>query len=107
MKRVEIVGQENAHNSNDVTLSSKAKYRLYPGKASINFILFLLLIGVLITALFMGRYPIDPVTVVVIVVAGILEWIGDKIAIITGVKIAFSGRYRIPGPQSWIRLSGT
>ncbi len=59
------------------------------GKISINFILFLLLIGVFITALFMGRYPINPVTVVVILIAGILEWIGDMIAIITGVKIAF------------------
>lgn len=103
MKRVEIVGQENAHNSNDVTLSSKAKYRLYPGKASINFILFLLLIGVLITALFMGRYPIDPVTVVVIVVAGILEWIGDKIAIITGVKIAFFWSI----PHTWSTVMDT
>ncbi|WP_440945322.1 FecCD family ABC transporter permease [Methanosarcina sp. T3] len=103
MKRVEIAGQENAHNSNDVTFSSKAKHRLYPGKASINFILFLLLIGVLITALFMGRYPIDPVTVVVIVAAGILEWVGDTIAIITGVKIAFFWSI----PHTWSAVMDT
>ncbi|HII91587.1 MAG TPA: iron ABC transporter permease [Methanosarcina sp.] len=89
MKRVGIAGQENSHHSSDFTLSSKAKYRFYPGKVSINFILFLLLIGVLITSLFMGRYPVDPVTVVIIVVSGILERIGDMIANITGVKIAF------------------
>lgn len=103
MKRVEIAGEENMHNSNDVTLSSKAKYRLYPGKASINVILFLLLIGVLITALFVGRYPIDPVTVVVIVVSSILEWIGDKIAIITGVKIAFFWSI----PHTWSTVMDT
>lgn len=103
MERVEITGQENAHNSNDVTLSSKAKHRFYPGKASINLILFLLLIGVLITSLFIGRYPVDPVTVVVIVVAGILEWIGDMIANITGVKIAFFWSI----PHTWSTIMDT
>lgn len=103
MKRVEIVGQESASNSNDVILSNKTKHRLYPDKTSINIILFLLLIGVLITALFMGRYPIDPITVVVIVVAGILEWIGDKIAIITGVKITFFWSI----PHTWSTVMDT
>lgn len=103
MKRVEIVGQESASNSNDVILSNKTKHRLYLDKTSINIILFLLLIGVLITALFMGRYPIDPITVVVIVVAGILEWIGDKIAIITGVKITFFWSI----PHTWSTVMDT
>lgn len=103
MKRVEIAGQENSHKSSDVTLSSKAKYRFYPGKVSINFILFLLLIGVLITSLFMGRYPVDPVTVVVIVVSGILERIGDTIANITGVKIAFFWSI----PHTWSTIIDT
>lgn len=103
MKRVEIAEQKNAYNSEGVTLSNRAKYRLYPGKASINFILLLLLIGVFITSLFMGRYPVDPVTVVVILVAGILEWIGDMIAIITGVKIAFFWSI----PHTWSAIVDT
>lgn len=103
MKRVEIAGQEKSHKSSDVTLSSKAKYRFYPGKVSINFILLLLLIGVLITSLFMGRYPVDPVTVVVIVVSGILEWIGDTITNVTGVKIAFFWSI----PHTWSTIMDT
>jgi iron complex transport system permease protein len=103
MKRVEIYGQENVHNPDSVTLSSMTKHRLHPGKASINFILLLLLIGVLVTSLFMGRYPVDPLTVVVIVVAGILEWIGDMIAIISGVKIAFFWSI----PHTWSAIMDT
>ena len=71
------------------TLTKRVKHTSHLGKAPINFTLFLLLLCVLIIALFVGRYPIDPVTVVIILVAGIMEWIGNMIAVITGVKVAF------------------
>lgn len=77
------------HDTENVTPGSRVRHRLYPGKTSINFVLFLLLIVVLITALFSGRYPVDPVTVVLIVVAGSMERIGDVIALVTGLTIDF------------------
>ncbi|HWQ65173.1 MAG TPA: iron ABC transporter permease [Methanospirillum sp.] len=51
----------------------------------------------------MGRYPVDPVTVVVIVVAGILERIGDMVAIISGVRIGFFWSI----PHTWSAVMDT
>lgn len=86
MEQVEMRKKENLGND---TLINSVKRSSHSGKRSINFTLFLLLLCVLIIALFVGRYPIDPITVVVILVAGIMERIGNMITAITGVEIAF------------------
>jgi iron complex transport system permease protein len=39
-------------------------------------------------ALFIGRDPIDPVSVVKILTSGVLEWTGGAIATVTGIKIS-------------------
>lgn len=69
--------------------NSKTNQRPGLGKLSINLFLFALLIGIFIIALFMGRYPIHPISVVIILIAGIMERVGGAIASITGVKLAF------------------
>ncbi len=56
---------------------------------SVNVILIVLLLVVFIVSLFLGRYTIDPVTVIQILTAGILEFIGNIIISLTGVKLAF------------------
>lgn len=73
----------------DNSRKNKIKQRSGLGKLSINLCLFAILFGIFITALFMGRYPIDPISVVIILIAGIMERIGSTIASITGVKVAF------------------
>ncbi|SDG24434.1 iron complex transport system permease protein [Methanolobus vulcani] len=84
----------------NVTLINRVKLTSHLSKAPINFTLFLLLLCVLIIALFVGRYPIDPVTVVIILVAGIMEWIGNMIAVITGVKVSFFWSIRHTWPTA-------
>jgi|AGTN01.2.fsa_nt_gi ABC-type Fe3+-siderophore transport system, permease component len=80
--------EKSIENKNTV-LKGKSRYRINVGKVSINLGLLVLLVIVFIIALFMGRYQIDPITVVIILIAGILEWIGGTIASITGVRIGF------------------
>jgi iron complex transport system permease protein len=45
-----------------------------------------LLLAIFVASLFLGRYMIDPVTVIQILVAGIFECIGNAILSVTGVK---------------------
>lgn len=58
-------------------------------KVTINICLFILLIIVSIVALFMGRYPIDPYTVIMILIAGFMEWTGNVLISVFGIKIPF------------------
>jgi iron complex transport system permease protein len=51
-------------------------------------VLIVLLIIAFIVALFMGSYSINPFTVIVILISGILEWMGGAIVTITGIRIA-------------------
>lgn len=55
---------------------------------SVNVFLILLLAAMFIVALFLGRYTIDPLTVVTILAAGILEGIGGLVASVSGVRLA-------------------
>lgn len=55
---------------------------------SVNLSLVLVLMILFIVALFLGRYTIDPVTVIFIVGSGVLEGIGGLLAGLIGVKIA-------------------
>jgi len=59
----------------------------YP-KMTGNIALAGLLIIVSIAALFIGRDPVDPVSVAKVLVSGVLEWAGGIIAAITGWRIS-------------------
>lgn len=100
MGQVEMINMKKTWSLCNVTLINRVKLTSHLGKAPINFTLFLLLLCVLIIALFVGRYPIDPVTVVIILVAGIMEWIGNMIAVITGVKVSFFWSIRHTWPTA-------
>ena len=71
-------------DSNHGWLKFKFDYR----KAVVNLVLIALLIVAFIVALFMGSYSINPITTIVILISGIMEWIGGAIVTITGMKIA-------------------
>lgn len=103
MEQVEMIKMKKTGNFGNDTLINKVKHSSHPGKISINFTLFLLLLCVLIIALFVGRYPIDPVTVVVILVAGIMERIGTMMVSITGGEIAFFWSI----PNTWPTVMNT
>lgn len=56
---------------------------------STNLVLIVLLLIMFIVALFLGRYSIDPFTVILIVISGTMERAGDLIASLTGIRLAF------------------
>jgi len=56
---------------------------------SAGLILTGVLIAVFIVALFLGKYTIDPITVVLIVVSGTSEALGNILLSFTGVRLAF------------------
>jgi iron complex transport system permease protein len=81
MENTQDITEESTHN--------KLKLKLHPSKTMINLILGVLLVIAFIVALFMGSYSINPVTTIIVLASGTLEWIGGSIAAITGIRIAF------------------
>jgi iron complex transport system permease protein len=69
---------------------------------SANVLLAALLVVVFVASLFLGNYPIDPITVIRILDAGILEFIGNAILSLTGIKLAFFWV-----PQTWSPVMDT
>ena len=70
---------------------------------SANVLLAALLVVVFVVSLFLGNYPIDPITVIRILDAGILEFIGNAILSLTGIKLAFFWSV----PQTWSPVMDT
>lgn len=69
-------------------------------KKSINFFLFLLLIIVAIISLFIGRYPIDPLTIILIIISGIIQWIESILASTFGIKFTLFGFLQHTWPEA-------
>lgn len=65
------------------------RFGLPAGRLPINLLLFVMLAVIFIGSLFLGRYTIDPATVILIIGSSILERAGDLIAGVTGVRLAF------------------